>query len=108
MNMAVGALIAALGSLVFAFDDNPPGSAEHIWPGYVVVAALAVVVSLGAGIFKRWSDRESEKSDRVTVTVQRGGQRIEKEGIMRPDEASRMLEMVEDVRPQARPEVSTK
>lgn len=74
----------------------------------VVVAAVAALASLGAGLFKQFSVHKSQKSDHVIVTVQRGERRIEKEAIMRPEESSRVLDMVQDVAPGIQPHASLK
>jgi hypothetical protein len=74
----------------------------------VVIAAVGALASLGAGLFKQFSESKSAKSDQVTVTVQRGGQTIEKQGIMRPDEAARVLDMVKDVPGHSQPQASAK
>jgi hypothetical protein len=60
----------------------------------IVVAAVGALASLGAGLFKQYSTKKARQSDRVTVTVQRGNETIELQGIMRPDESSRVLDMV--------------
>jgi hypothetical protein len=64
------------------------------------------LASLGAGLFKQYAAHKSNKSDRVTVTVERGEVKIERQAVMRPDEASKVLDMVQQ--PEAHPQVSTK
>ena len=76
----------------------------------LVVAALAALGSLGTGLFHRLkaSPANPEKSDRVTVTVVRGQETIERQAAMRPDETSKVLDMVPETVPHDHPHTSAR
>ncbi len=61
----------------------------------IVVGAIGALGSLTAVVLKTLF-RNSEESEEVTVTVQRGDERIEKHGVMRAGDASKVLDMVRD------------
>jgi len=60
----------------------------------ILVGAIGALGSLTAVVLKAIS-RKSEKSEEVTVTVQRGNERIEKHGVLRAGEASKVLDMLQ-------------
>jgi hypothetical protein len=76
----------------------------------LIVATLAALGSLGTGLFHRLkaSSPDSEKSDQVTVTVVRGQETIERQAAMRPDETSKVLDMVPETVPQDRTHLSAR
>jgi hypothetical protein len=65
--------------------------------GIIVIlgGAIAAIGSLAAGLIKTLISSKERKSESVTVTVQRGGDTIEKKGMLKPDDATRILDMVD-------------
>jgi len=60
----------------------------------IIVGAVGALASLAAGLFKTLYYSHQENPESVTVTVRRGADTIEKKGTMRPDDVSKMLDMV--------------
>lgn len=61
----------------------------------IIIGAVGAVASLAAGLTKLIARSREKSSESVTVTVHRGAKTIEKQGMLRPEDASRLLEMVE-------------
>jgi hypothetical protein len=62
----------------------------------IIAGAVGALASLAAGLAKTIAKSPEKNSDEVTVTVQRSDGRIEERGILRPEDASRILEMVKE------------
>lgn len=62
----------------------------------IIVGAVGALASLAAGVVKTIAKSREKNSDEVTVTVQRSDGRIEKRAMLKPEEASRILELVEE------------
>jgi hypothetical protein len=67
----------------------------------LVIGAIGAAVSLGAGLVKTLVHNTKER-DEITVTVQRGKDIIEKQGVIRSDKVPTMLDMVDDTRTSSR------
>ena len=60
----------------------------------LIVGAVGALASLTAVLIKTLSHRRENDPESVTITVQRGGDRIEKTGMAQAEDVSRMLDMV--------------
>jgi hypothetical protein len=64
----------------------------------VAIGAVAAISSLVAGLValtQKLMRSKHQSSESVTVTIQRGSDTIEKKGMLKPDDASKILDMVE-------------
>jgi hypothetical protein len=61
----------------------------------IIIGAVGAVASLAAGLARMIARSREKSSEAVTVTVQRGANTIEKQGMLSPEDASRILEMIE-------------
>jgi|HubBroStandDraft_4_1064222.scaffolds.fasta_scaffold815089_2 hypothetical protein len=61
----------------------------------IIIGAVGALASLAAGLTRMIARSREKSSESVTVTVRSGAKTIEKQGMLRPEDASRVLKMVE-------------